>query len=109
MELQTLFVVLLDRPSMPRSCNVCLGILLANYLVFHVSSRSTSTNNIMSESRKALVTGATGLLGRAVASAFESAKWSVQGTGFTRASPPKTLKVDLTDAAEVEKAIDDVK
>ena len=63
----------------------------------------------MSHSRKALVTGATGFLGRAVVSAFESAGWGVIGTGLTRASPPKTVKLDLTNAEEIEKVVDDVK
>ncbi|KKY22644.1 putative nad dependent epimerase dehydratase family protein [Phaeomoniella chlamydospora] len=59
--------------------------------------------------RKVLVTGATGFLGRAVVDQFDLAGWFVTGTGFSRASPPKTLKVDLTIAEDVEEVLDDVK
>lgn len=59
--------------------------------------------------KTALITGATGLLGRQVVKAFEHADWNVVGTGFTRASPPSILKVDLGNDAEVVKALDDVK
>lgn len=57
----------------------------------------------------ALVTGASGLLGRQVAKAFEIQDWNVVGTGLSRASPPSILKVDLTDEAQVGKALDDAK
>jgi S-adenosylmethionine synthetase len=57
----------------------------------------------------ALITGATGLLGRQVTKAFERSGWKVTGTGYTRASPPSILKLDLTSAAEVEKVIEEVK
>jgi nucleoside-diphosphate-sugar epimerase len=60
--------------------------------------------------RRALVTGATGLLGRQVVRAFDrAAGWEVVGTGFTRASPPSVLKMDLCNKDEVEKALDAVK
>jgi S-adenosylmethionine synthetase len=58
---------------------------------------------------RALVTGATGLLGRAVTKAFESAGWEITGTGFSRASPPRTLKLDVLDNAEVARVLDEVK
>ena len=59
--------------------------------------------------KAALVTGATGLLGRQVVKAFESAGWSSTGAGFSRASPPKILKVDIQDETEVTKVLDKVK
>ena len=59
-------------------------------------------------SSAALVTGATGLLGREVVKAFELAGWAVTGTGFSRAGD-STLKVDLTHSDEVEAALDNVK
>jgi nicotinamide mononucleotide adenylyltransferase len=59
--------------------------------------------------KTALVTGAIGLLGRQVVKAFEHDDWNVKGTGFTRAQPPTTLKVDLTLEEEVAKALDEVK
>ncbi|KAM0526474.1 Methionine adenosyltransferase 2 subunit beta [Verticillium nonalfalfae] len=58
-------------------------------------------------SRTALVTGATGLLGRQVVKAFEKREWNVKGTGFSRADNVSVFKVDLGDAVEVQKVIDD--
>ena len=58
----------------------------------------------------ALITGATGLLGRQVLRTFsESKDWEAVGTGFSRASPPHIVKLDLSDQAAVEKSLDDVK
>lgn len=59
--------------------------------------------------RTTLITGASGLLGRQVAKAFERQEWNVVGTGLSRANPPLILKVDLLDSAQVEKVLDDVK
>ncbi len=59
--------------------------------------------------RKALVTGATGLLGREVLNAFQTAGWGAVGTGFTRATPPSTLKVDLNSQEEIAAVLDEVK
>ena len=59
--------------------------------------------------QRALVTGATGLLGRQVVKTFETAGWEVTGTGFSRASPPKILKVDIQDEDEIVKVLDEVK
>lgn len=58
--------------------------------------------------KTALVTGATGLLGRQVIAAFEFADWAVTGTGFTRASPP-FLTLDLSDSSAIAQTLDDVK
>lgn len=57
---------------------------------------------------RALITGATGLLGRAVLSAFESAGYETTGTGFSRASA-NILKLDIRDAQAVNKVFDEVK
>jgi len=60
--------------------------------------------------RTALVTGATGLLGRQVVKAFgEAPGWQVKGTGYSRADGTSVLKVDLGDVSQVEKTLDDVK
>ncbi|KAI0532836.1 methionine adenosyltransferase 2 subunit beta [Xylaria digitata] len=59
--------------------------------------------------KKALVTGATGLLGRQVMRAFERGDWSVKGTGHSRADGSTVLKVDLAKPNEVEAALDRVK
>jgi S-adenosylmethionine synthetase len=59
--------------------------------------------------RTALVTGATGLLGRQVVKAFQRADWNVVGTGFSRANPPEILKVNLDNQDEVETLLDEVK
>jgi S-adenosylmethionine synthetase len=57
----------------------------------------------------ALITGATGLLGRQVVKAFERAGYNVVGTGFSRATPPKIRKVDIQDADEVAKLFTETK
>lgn len=50
----------------------------------------------MDQAPRVLVTGATGLLGRAVCSEFRSHGWLVIGVGFRRARPG-VLRCDLTD------------
>lgn len=57
---------------------------------------------------RALITGATGLLGRAVLSAFEDAGFETTGTGFSRASD-KILKLDIRDKQAVDRVFDEVK
>jgi NAD(P)-dependent dehydrogenase (short-subunit alcohol dehydrogenase family) len=58
----------------------------------------------------ALVTGATGLLGREVLRTFQrESGWKAVGQGLTRAAPPDILKADLQNADEIEKLLDDVK
>lgn len=59
--------------------------------------------------KTALVTGATGLLGRQVVRAFERSNWNVKGTGYSRADGVSVLKVDLVKAEEVASALDNVK
>ena len=59
--------------------------------------------------RKALVTGATGLLGRQVLKAFQEAGWDVVGTGFSRAKPPSIVRLDVFDEAAISSALDEVK
>lgn len=53
------------------------------------------------------MTGATGLLGRAVSKAFMDAGWEVIGTGFSRASPPAILKLNLLDGSNVVTVLDE--
>ncbi|GAB1314390.1 hypothetical protein MFIFM68171_04600 [Madurella fahalii] len=60
-------------------------------------------------SKTALITGGTGLLGRQVVKAFASNNWSVKATGFSRADGTSILKVDLANAAEIEKVLDEQK
>ncbi|KAI1178496.1 hypothetical protein F4777DRAFT_537824 [Nemania sp. FL0916] len=61
--------------------------------------------------KTALITGATGLLGRQVVKAFEDkpADWSVQGTGHSRADGVKVLRVDLGEPDQVEAVLDKAK
>ena len=56
--------------------------------------------------RKALITGATGLLGRQVLKAFERRDWTAKGTGLSRADGATILKVDLASPNEVDEALD---
>ena len=56
-----------------------------------------------------LITGATGLLGRQVVKAFNRADWDVKGTGFTRANPPGTVKLDLGSEEEVAATLERIK
>jgi len=53
---------------------------------------------------KVLLTGASGLLGRAVLSKFSESKFEIVGTGFSRVAPP-LLKLDLLDSKAVESFI----
>ena len=59
--------------------------------------------------KTALVTGATGFLGRQVFQAFKSAGWSTTGTGFSRADPPSILRADLSDEQAVQSLLEQVK
>jgi NAD(P)-dependent dehydrogenase (short-subunit alcohol dehydrogenase family) len=58
--------------------------------------------------RTALVTGASGLLGRKVLQAFERTGWNAVGTGLSRAVPP-VRKVDLLDHDAIESTLEEVK
>jgi NAD(P)-dependent dehydrogenase (short-subunit alcohol dehydrogenase family) len=61
--------------------------------------------------RTVLVTGATGLLGREVVSAFGllHSGWAVKGTGYSRAEGVDVLKVNLESAADVAKTLDETR
>ncbi|XWX02016.1 hypothetical protein V2A60_010048 [Cordyceps javanica] len=57
--------------------------------------------------RTVVVTGATGLLGRQVSRAFRRKGWNVKGIGYSRADGVDILKVDLGNASEINKLIED--
>jgi S-adenosylmethionine synthetase len=59
--------------------------------------------------KRALVTGATGLLGRQVKQVFDKADWETVGTGFTRSFPPSVVKLDFGDTKAVATLLDEVK
>ncbi|KAK4204336.1 hypothetical protein QBC40DRAFT_273265 [Triangularia verruculosa] len=59
--------------------------------------------------KTAVVTGATGLLGRQVLKAFANNDWTVKGTGLSRADGTDLLKLDLANADELKKVLDHVK
>lgn len=56
--------------------------------------------------RRALITGATGLLGRAVYKEFQQNNWHAVGCGFRRARP-KFEQINLLDSAAVHHMIHD--
>lgn len=58
--------------------------------------------------RSAIITGATGLLGRQVLQVFERAGWHAVGTGFSRATS-SILKVDLSDQTAIGALLNDVR
>lgn len=57
---------------------------------------------------RVLVTGATGLLGRAVYKEFQNNDWVVVGTGYRRARP-RLLRCDLTDEDAVRELLHEYK
>ena len=56
--------------------------------------------------RRVLVTGATGLLGRAVYKEFHNNNWHTLGTGYHRARP-RFLRCNLLDEDAVKAVIQD--
>ena len=66
----------------------------------------SKTAGSMTDQHVALVTGATGFLGRHVIKAFDHAGWKTVGTGFTRADPPTILKANLVDETAVGDLVD---
>lgn len=59
--------------------------------------------------KTALITGATGLLGRQVVRAFDLKGWNTKGTGFSRADGVSVFKTDLGSPDQVEKLLEDIK
>ena len=55
--------------------------------------------------KTALVTGASGFLGREVFRTFQAAGWKAVGTGWKRTNPPTILKLDLSDSTEITSAL----
>lgn len=59
--------------------------------------------------KKVIITGASGLLGRAVIKAFDNdPSWEVTGLAFSRATG-NLRKVDLTDKQAVKKIFEEIK
>jgi nucleoside-diphosphate-sugar epimerase len=83
-----------------------VGVYALTDFGFEISQYSESTSRM---SPRALITGGTGLLGRAVVKAFKSSGWEVVGTGFSRASPPDSIKLDVLDEAATSSVLDEVK
>uniref|UniRef100_A0A1A8M8M2 Methionine adenosyltransferase 2 subunit beta n=1 Tax=Nothobranchius pienaari TaxID=704102 RepID=A0A1A8M8M2_9TELE len=65
---------------------------------------SASQEEALVQGPRVVVTGATGLLGRAICQEFESGGWIVIGTGYRRARP-RFLRCDLTDEIAVKRLL----
>ncbi|KAL5113387.1 hypothetical protein ACEQ8H_008731 [Pleosporales sp. CAS-2024a] len=59
--------------------------------------------------RTALITGASGLLGRQVQRQFFLDGWKSIGTGLSRISPPDVIKLDILDKKEIERVLDETR
>jgi len=59
-------------------------------------------------SKRVLITGASGLLGRAVLSTMRNSGWSVLGTAYTRTGE-NLVKLDICDPEQVEKVVEEFK
>ncbi|XP_077122089.1 methionine adenosyltransferase 2 subunit beta isoform X1 [Ranitomeya variabilis] len=59
-------------------------------------------------SKKALVTGATGLLGRSVYREFKAANWHIVGCSYTRVRPKHEI-LNLLDSSAVKELVEDFK
>ncbi|CAJ0939545.1 unnamed protein product [Ranitomeya imitator] len=59
-------------------------------------------------SKKALVTGATGLLGRSVYREFKAANWHIVGCSYTRVRPKHEM-LNLLDSSAVKELVEDFK
>lgn len=75
----------------------------------HTKPLNSTIPTLIAMAKTALITGATGLLGRQVMTVFKRQEWNVVGTGFSRAEPPAILKLDLGLEAEVARIIEEVK
>jgi len=58
---------------------------------------------------KVIVTGASGLLGKAVVKAFQGTDWEVHGIGFSRAEQNDLRKCDLKDETAMRSLLQEVK
>lgn len=61
--------------------------------------------------RRALITGATGLLGREITSTFRDSGWYVKGTAYARADGIDLAKLDLQseDTTKLETLLDEIR
>ncbi|XP_027886184.1 methionine adenosyltransferase 2 subunit beta isoform X1 [Xiphophorus couchianus] len=77
-------------------------------LVFSPGLVQLVQDEVLPQGPRVLVTGATGLLGRAVCKEFQNHDWTVSGTGLRRARP-RFLRCDLTDEDAVRRLLQETK
>ncbi|XP_008400071.1 methionine adenosyltransferase 2 subunit beta isoform X2 [Poecilia reticulata] len=77
-------------------------------LVFSPGLVQLVQDEVLPQGPRVVVTGATGLLGRAVCREFQNHGWTVRGTGLRRARP-RFLRCDLTDEDAVRRLLQETK
>ena len=77
-------------------------------LLMYFECVSVFQDEVVVPGLRVLVTGATGLLGRAVCREFQNNGWSVIGTGYRRARP-RLLRCDLNDEDAVRGLVQEYK
>ncbi|TVY84314.1 Methionine adenosyltransferase 2 subunit beta, partial [Lachnellula suecica] len=95
--------LLVENYNHDRSCSILFPL---NTNLIPPPPPSTSNNTKMPKT--ALITGATGLLGRQVFKTFQRAGWDVKGCGFRRAQG-SFISLDLNSESDISQSLEDIK